>query len=106
MNVSQRKVSSFRVSQSLLLALAALGATHAGAAEVVSPAASAAVNKAVIVKPAVGKVVVKTPATAGGVTAKGDDNQYPTGSMPIPPKPKKEGLEAAGAAVKAKAVQP
>ena len=106
MDFSQRKSSTLWFPQALLVALASLGAVHAGAAEVASPAASAAVSKTAV-KPAVGKVVVKTPATAAAVTAR-DDNQYPTGSIPIPPKPKKDGPEAAAAAaaVKAKAAQP
>lgn len=106
MDLSQRKGSSLWFPQALVLAMAALGVTHVGAAEVVSPAASATVSRT-IVKPTVGKVVVKTPATVGGVTAVGGENQYPTGSIPIPPKPKKEGLEGAAIKVQAgKAAQP
>lgn len=69
---------------------AAASATVAGAASRVAPGA------------VVPKVVV---APKGTVTSKGDENQYPSGTIPIPPKPKKEGLEAAGA-IKAKAAQP
>lgn len=47
----------------------------------------------------------KVAGQAGAVIAKPGDNQYPTGAPIIPPKPKKEGLEAAGA-IKAKAAQP
>lgn len=47
----------------------------------------------------------KVAGQAGAVIAKPGDNQYPSGSPIIPPKPKKEGLEAAGA-IKAKAAQP
>jgi hypothetical protein len=103
MDFSQRKGSALWFPQAMVVALASLGSVHAVAAEVASQAASAVVSKSVV-KPTVGKVV-KAPVTVGGVAAKGDENQYPTGSMPIPPKPKKEGLEAAGA-LKAKAAQP
>ena len=46
------------------------------------------------------KVTPKTPvaATTGGVVSKGGENQYPTGQLPIPPKPKKDGPEEVGAA--------
>lgn len=103
MDFSRRKGSTFRFPQALVLALVSLGAVHAGATDITSQAASAVVSKTAV-KPVAGKVV-KTPVTVGGVAAKGDENQYPTGSMPIPPKPKKEGLEAAGA-LKAKTAQP
>lgn len=52
-----------------------------------------------------GKVVPKVVAGAGAISGKGDENQFPSGTIPIPPKPKKEGLDAA-AATKVKAAQP
>lgn len=70
----------------------------------VNQAASSAVVK-VNPKVAPGKTVPKVTTSTGTVAGKGGENQYPTGTIPIPPKPKKEGLEAAGA-VKAKAAQP
>lgn len=87
-----------------VLALCALTSHAAMAAE----AASAVVAKEVVkradavgTKPATtGKVVVK----AGAVIGKSDDNQYPSGSPIIPPKPKKEELE--GAAIKANVAKP
>lgn len=54
-----------------------------------------------------GAVKKNTGVATGTATigARGGENAYPTGGILIPPKPKKEGLEAAGA-VKAKAAQP
>lgn len=57
---------------------------------------------AVVVKPA---IAGKAATTTGSIAGKAGDNQYPSGTPIVPPKPKKEGLEAAGA-IKAKAAQP
>jgi len=83
----------------------AMGVAQAETTPVVKAAASAAVVEAAS-KAAPRTVVPKVVAVPkGSITSKGDDNQYPSGTIPIPPKPKKEGLEAAGA-IKAKAAQP
>ncbi|HEX5356055.1 MAG TPA: hypothetical protein VFW93_07545 [Aquabacterium sp.] len=86
-----------------LLSLA-VGAAQAEVKTEVSQAAASAVTKT---NPKVtpGKVVPKVTTATGAIEVKGGDNQYPTGTIPVPPKPKKEGLEAAGA-IKAKAAQP
>ncbi len=88
-----------------LLATQSMAADAPAAAASTVVRASDAVNKINVggVKPpvATGKVTAQT----GAVIAKPGDNQYPSGAPVIPPKPKKEGLEAAGA-VKAKAAQP
>ncbi|MGC4059956.1 MAG: hypothetical protein QM749_03520 [Aquabacterium sp.] len=102
--------TSFAFRTSLgAFALFVLGAFSSQAA-VAADAASAVVSKevakragTVAVKPAAatvaGKVAVKTGATVG----KADDNQYPSGSPIVPPKPKKDGPEAAAAAAAIKA---
>lgn len=82
----------------------AMGVAHAETTPVVKAAASAAVMDAAskaAPRTVVPKVVV---APKGTITSKGGENQYPSGTIPIPPKPKKEGLEAG--AIKAKAAQP
>lgn len=99
------------VSTLLGMLIGTLLASQSMAADTPAVAASAVVRASDAVKKinvgdakppvATGKVTAQT----GGVIAKPGDNQYPTGAPIIPPKPKKEGLEAAGA-VKAKAVQP
>lgn len=69
-------------------------------------AASAVVKSTTVLKSAgVSKGAANVPATTGTVVGKGGEREYPSGSIPTPPKPKKEGLEAAGA-IKAKAAQP
>lgn len=82
------------------------------AAEVAAAASGAAVRASQVTNKANLAVGAKTPVATGkvatqtgGVIGKAGDNQYPTGAPVIPPKPKKEGLEAAGA-IKAKAAQP
>lgn len=84
--------------------LATAGTAYAASSAEVATAASAVAADKAAVKPAVGKVVVKVPATAGGVVSKGGEREYPSGNIPIPPKPKKEVLETG--AIKAKAAQP
>lgn len=64
---------------------------------------TAGAASAAVLKPNV--ATTKTTATAGAVVGRAGDNQYPSGTPVVPPKPKKEGLEAAGA-IKAKAAQP
>lgn len=82
----------------------AVGVAQAAANEpVATVAASAAVVKANPKVVTTGKVTPKV--TTGTIAGKGGENQYPSGTIPVPPKPKKEGLEAAGA-IKAKAAQP
>jgi hypothetical protein len=81
----------------------AMGVTHAATTEPVAAATSGAVVKANPKVVTTGKGTSKV--TTGTIAGKGDENQYPAGSIPVPPKPKKEGLEAAGA-IKAKAAQP
>ncbi|WP_152606475.1 hypothetical protein [Aquabacterium sp. NJ1] len=106
-------IDAYTCARSALLAsLLAISAypTHAENAPAPKAAvmtASAATGAASRVVATPGKVtpVVPKGSTAGGVVMKNGENQYPTGQLPIPPKPKKEGLEAAGA-VKAKAAQP
>lgn len=89
-------------SVSLLLVA---GAAQAADTKVeVAQAASAAAVK-VAPKVAPGKVVPKVTTATGSIAGKGGENQYPSGTIPLPPKPKKEGLDAA-AATKIKAVQP
>lgn len=84
--------------------LLAAGVSHAVDSKVEAPqAASVASAARVAPKVAPGKVIPKV--TTGTIAGKGGENQYPAGTIPLPPKPKKEGLEAAGA-VKAKAAQP
>lgn len=82
-----------------------VGAAQAETKPEVTQAASAVVLKATPKVATTGKVVPKVTTTTGTIAGKGGENQYPTGTIPVPPKPKKEGLEAAGA-VKAKAAQP
>ena len=82
----------------------AVGAAQAETKPEVVQAASSAVVKA-STKVTTGKVVPKVTTATGAIAGKGDENQFPAGTIPIPPKPKKEGLEAAGA-LKAKAAQP
>lgn len=78
-----------------------VGAAQAVTTSEVGQAASAAIGKKVEIKPAGATGAVKVPATAGGIAAKGGGNEYPSGTSPIPPKPKKEGLEAvSGVAIK------
>jgi hypothetical protein len=89
-----------------LIAAMSLGVSLAHAANEAPemPKVAASGVKLRDVKPAAGGVV-KVPevkGTAGGVTGKGGERQYPSSTIPIPPKPKKEGLEAAEA-IKAKA---
>lgn len=99
----QINVSSIKWVLAALALTAA--AAHAETTPVVKSAASAPVIGAAS-RVAPGKVVPKVVvAPKGTITSKGDENQYPSGTIPIPPKPKKEGLEAAGA-IKAKAAQP
>ncbi len=90
-------------------ALAVLALTMGSAQAETTPAVKAAASATAVgaaSRVAPGKVVPKVVvAPKGTVTSKGDENQYPSGTIPIPPKPKKEGLEAAGA-IKAKAAQP
>ncbi|MBI5925477.1 MAG: hypothetical protein HY836_07730 [Aquabacterium sp.] len=114
-------------------ALAAGFGTVQAATDVAPIAQAASTGVATKVAPATGAIKRIEPVSAGGLTTKGDKeyptgtlpippkpkkegaavqlsgqgggNQYPTGTLPIPPKPKKEGLEAAGA-IKAKAAQP
>lgn len=94
-----KKINTALIPVSLMLLM---GLTHAATSEPVAAASGAVVkvNPKVITS---GKVTPK--ATTGTVAGKGDENQFPSGTIPVPPKPKKEGLEAAGA-VKAKAAQP
>lgn len=70
----------------------ALGAGAVQAATDVAPVAQAA-SAAVATKvaPATGAIKRVEPVAAGGLTTKGD-KEYPTGTLPIPPKPKKEGV--------------
>lgn len=92
----------------LTASLSAITLAHAADAVVAKPAASATLAASAVkatIAPA-GKVPTKTvPVATGAVIGKGGDSSIPAGSVPIPPKPKKEGLEAAGA-IKAKAAQP
>ena len=85
--------------------LLAAGLTHAADSKVEVPlqAASAVSAERVAPKVTPGKVVPKV--TTGTIAGKGGENQYPSGTIPLPPKPKKEGLDAA-AATKVKAAQP
>lgn len=95
-----KKFNVHLIAVSLMLAM---GMTHAATSEPVATAASGTVLK---VNPKVvttGKVTSKV--TTGTIAGKGGENQFPAGTIPVPPKPKKEGLEAAGA-IKAKAAQP
>lgn len=87
-----------------VLTLLGTGAVQAAevAAERATPVASAG---SAVIKTSVGKVAPKTVGTTGAMINKAGDSSIPSGSIPIPPKPKKEGLEAAGA-IKAKAAQP
>lgn len=90
----------------LMCLLFSTAASHAADVKVeATQAASAATTNRVTPKVAPGKVVPKVATSTGAIAGKGGDNQYPAGTIPLPPKPKKEGLEAAGA-VKAKAAQP
>lgn len=83
------------------------GIARAAEGQVVAPAASAAVKqREVAASGAVNVGIAKKGTTAaGGISANGGERSIPVGGLIIPPKPKKEGLEAAGA-VKAKAAQP
>lgn len=90
------------------IALTAWGnvAQAADTSTVASTAASAAVVKQTSEATLNGQVPKKVvPTATGTIAVKGGDRQYPAGTIPIPPKPKKEELEAAGA-IKAKAAQP
>jgi len=106
MSISNTLVSAFRssVALSVVVTSAWSGASLAAGEPAIQQAASGAVTKSAERVSAGGQVTKKivVPATAGGVTAKGGEKEYPAGTMPIPPKPKKEALEAAGA-LKAKA---
>lgn len=94
----------FLMGAKAALVLLSLSAAHATTATptVAKQAASGVVVKA---NPKVTTGKVEPKVTTGTIAGKGDENQFPTGTIPIPPKPKKEGLEAAGA-VKAKTAQP
>lgn len=100
-----------RVSSLLIFSASFLvvGLGHAAENLAVKPAAASAVvavQASAVSKAVVGKVPTKPVATNGtAITGKAGDSSIPSGSIPIPPKPKKEGLEAAGA-IKAKAAQP
>ncbi|TAK85315.1 MAG: hypothetical protein EPO09_20230 [Aquabacterium sp.] len=90
--------------------VAALASTSSYAAEATGAVVSnkvasgvATAASAVVLKP--GVATNKPATTAGSVVGRAGDNQYPSGTPVVPPKPKKEGLEAAGA-IKAKAAQP
>lgn len=87
-----------------LMAGAVAGAQAADKALAVSPVASQAMDKVTageVVTPAPKKDVA---VPAGGVVLKnGGEKQYPSGVIVVPPRPKKEGLEAVK---KAKVVQP
>lgn len=96
------QVKKFSINLIPVSMVLAMGMAHAATTEPVAAAVSGAVVKA-NPKVTTGKVTPKV--TTGAIAGKGDENQYPSGSIPVPPKPKKEGLEAAGA-IKAKAAQP
>lgn len=89
------------------LLLGVVSGAWAAEGQVASPAASAAVKHrgaAVSGEANVG-VAKKNATAAGGLSVAGGEKSLPAGGLVVPPKPKKEGLEAAGA-VKAKAAQP
>lgn len=98
MKFSQMK----QVGTYLALISTALLATTAGAATTleVTHAASAVVAKDAP-KVDVGKVVPKV-TTTGTVTGNAGNNQYPSGTVPIPPKPKKEGPMATAGTIAVK----
>lgn len=98
LRVSLGSVSAFVFGT--LISLNAVAADVASA--VVAGKAVVRSASAPAVKPA---ITGKTVTTTGAVAGKAGDNQYPSGTPIVPPKPKKEGLEAAGA-IKAKAAQP
>lgn len=89
------------------LFLCLMGAANAAEGQVVAPAASAVVKQRAVAASGAANigVVKKGATTAGGLSTAGGEKSLPAGGLIIPPKPKKEGLEAAGA-VKAKAAQP
>lgn len=95
-----------RVSGLCFAVLTLLGVGAVQAAEVAAERATPVVTAAsAVIKTPAGKVVPKTVGTAGATINKGGDSSIPSGTIPIPPKPKKEGLDAA-AATKIKAAQP
>lgn len=78
----------------LMASVLMAGAAHAATTPEVVQAASGVATKAPTrVNTGTGKAVPKVTGTAGTITSKGDDSQYPSGTIPVPPKPKKEGLE-------------
>lgn len=84
--------SSVAMKLFVLLGLAAMSTAHAET----TPAAAVVTSASAVVKgasPAVEKLNPKV-LGAGGIKSTGDSS-IPAGSLPIPPKPKKEGLEAA-----------
>ena len=93
-----------------LLSSFVVGALMSGHALAADVAASAVVVKevsksvsSVVAKPvAAGKVATQT----GAVVGRAGDNQYPSGAPIVPPKPKKDGPEAAAAAIKANVAKP
>lgn len=100
------KISSmltFSIKLIPLSMMLAMGVSQAATPEPAAVAASGTVVKSNPKVVTTGKVTPKV--TTGTIAGKGDENQFPAGSIPVPPKPKKEGLEAAGA-IKAKAAQP
>lgn len=86
-----------RIGAQLALTSLVLAATTAGAAttETVTQAASGVVAKE-SPKVTTGKVIPKVTTATGAVTGVAGGNQYPAGTIPTPPKPKKDGPAVAG----------
>ncbi len=99
---------AFRVSHGVvaLFSVGALASLNAFAADVTGAATSGVAQTKEAAKtvsvPAIKANTGKVATQAGTVIGKSGDNQYPTGAPIMPPKPKKDALEAAGA-LKAKA---
>lgn len=89
------------------LFLSLTGTANAAEGQVAAPSASAVVKqREFAASGAINAGVVKKGTTAAaGVSVAGGEKSLPAGGLIVPPKPKKEGLEAAGA-VKAKVAQP
>jgi hypothetical protein len=96
-------MTKFSIKLIPISVMLAMGVAHAATNEPVAAAASGVVGKTNPKVATTGKIAPKV--TTGAIASKGDENQFPSGSIPVPPKPKKEGLEAAGA-LKAKTAQP
>jgi len=92
-----------RVAQTALIAIGFCASVAHAATDAVTQAASGAVVKKMEGAKVSGQALKKDiPATAGSISVKGGEREFPAGTIPIPPKPKKDALEAAGA-LKAKA---